>query len=114
MSGDIFCCYIWGSGKGREHLAGRVQDATSTGQRVIQPDMSVVLKLGAQSDTSPLLYCHLSWNFKNSHFLTCSLKGSVFLLILLLMLNFKTIFFLNIKIIHAYDRDFRVFRKVQK
>ena len=112
MSGDIFDCCIWGRRKGRRHAVGRGQDATSTGPSEAGWNVSTP-EVGDPSQTPALLYCHLSWNFRTSQFFTCILKRCL-LLILLLMLKSKMIFFLNIEIIHAYFKDFKIFRKVQK
>lgn len=75
---------------------------------MIWPKMSMLLSLRPQLDMSPLLYCHLSRSFKDSCFFTVSLKRAIFLLIL------QMIFFLNVKIIHAHFREFRILRTFLK
>lgn len=81
---------------------------------MIWPKMSMLLSLRPQLDMSPLLYCHLSQSFKDSCFFTVSFKRAIFLLILLLMLILKMTFFLNVKIIHAHFREFRILRTFLK
>ena len=112
MSGNIFGGCIWGRRKGRGHVVGKSQDATSTGPSEVGWNVSNA-EVGVPVRHQPPVYCHLSWNFRTSRSLPVS-WNDVFLLVLLLMLKSKMILFLNIEIIHAFFRDFKIFRKVKK